>query len=142
MCLSDKQLQESYNCIKKHFGLSDTELLSNKKVMNMFEIFADVDTWSKFIRTRDVYFGFRIHGCIMAIKNGVPAICIVSDSRTYELCELFKIPYIRVDKLQSTDLNFEKIYNEADFSKLNAEYPILLKRYINYLEKNGIKHKL
>lgn len=142
MCLSDKQLQESYNSIKKHFGFSDAELLSNEKIMNMFEIFSDVDTWSKFIKTRDVYFGFRIHGCIMAIKNGVPAICIVSDSRTYELCELFKIPYIRVDQLQSKDLDFEKIYNEADFSKLNAEYPVLLKKYINYLEKNNIKHKL
>lgn len=142
ICLSDKQLQESYNCIKKHFGLSDTELLSNEKIMNMFEIFADIDTWSKFIKTRDVYFGFRIHGCIMAIKNGVPAICIVSDSRTYEMCELFKIPYVRVDQLQSNDLNFEKIYNEADFSKLNAAYPVLLKNYINYLEKNGIRHKL
>lgn len=140
--ISNEQLQQSIECIKKHFSLSDLEILQNEKIMNMFEIFSSIDTWAEFVKTRDVYFGFRIHGCIMAIKNGVPAICIVSDSRTYELCELFKIPYIRVDQLQSKDLDFEKIYNEADFSKLNAEYPVLLKKYINYLEKNNIKHKL
>ena len=105
-------------------------------------MFTDINDWSDFVRTRDFNFGFRIHGSIIALKNGVPAICVVSDSRMYEMCQLYHIPYICVNQIASSDFNLEKIYNEADFSEMNKKYEQHLRNYISFLDKNGISHTL
>lgn len=134
-------LRRSAEAVKAHFGLSDYDIYENGNVKNMFNVFSDITEWENLIKTRDVSFGFRIHGSVIAIKNGVPAICIVSDSRTYELCSFLKIPFIRVDEISSDKLNFQEIYEKADFSCLNRQYPRLLRNYIDFLNKNDIRYK-
>lgn len=136
-----EELRRSSEAVKAHFALSDCDVYEDGRIKNMFAIFSDITEWEKFVKTRDVSFGFRIHGSVIALKNGVPAICIVSDSRTYELCSFFKIPFVRVNEISSDTLNFREIYEKADFSGLNREYPRLLRNYINFLNKNGIRHK-
>lgn len=132
---------DSSNIIKKHFGLNDYDILQNNSIKNMFEIFSNIHEWEQFIKTRDFTFGFRIHGSIIALKNNVPSICIVSDSRMYELCSFLHIPFVQVNQIASSELNIEQIYKDADFSELNNQYPKLLKNYISFLEKNHISHK-
>lgn len=136
-----EQFEESAEAVRKHFGLTEFDVYQNDKIRNMLEMFSSISKWEEFIKTRDFSFGFRIHGSVISIKNGVPAICVVSDSRTYELCSFLKIPFIRVDQIASSDLDIQKIYEEADYSELNKQYPKLLKNYISFLEKNGIAHK-
>lgn len=131
----------SAECIKNHFGLEEYDVYQNQKIKNMFEIFSDMQQWADFIRTRDFSFGFRIHGSIIALKNSVPAICVVSDSRMYELCRFFKIPFIQVNQITASDLNIRKIYEDADFTEMNKQYSNLLKNYVNFLNKNRIYHK-
>jgi hypothetical protein len=36
----------------------------------------------------------RIHGAVLGTLAGVPTLCMVTDSRTYELCEQMGIPYV------------------------------------------------
>ena len=138
--LTPEDFRKSAEAIQKHFGLTPYEVYGNEKLKNMFEVFTDINDWSDFVRTRDFNFGFRIHGSIIALKNGVPAICVVSDSRMYEMCQLYHIPYICVDQIASSDFNLEKIYNEADFSEMNKKYEQHLRNYISFLDKNGISH--
>lgn len=133
-------LRQSSEAVKAHFALDDYDVYENGKIKRMFLMFSDMDKWASFIKTRDVSFGFRYHGSVIALKNGVPAICIVSDSRTYELCSFFKIPFVRVDEVASDALNFPEIYEKADFSAMNREYRPLLDNYISFLNKNGIRH--
>ena len=84
----------------------------------------------------------RIHGSIVALKQGVPAIAIVPDSRILEMCQLFKIPFIKVDQMQSSDFNIERLYNDANYDDMNKAYLQLLNEYIAFLDKNGLQHKL
>lgn len=138
---SMEEYKSSLMAVRKHFGFSDYDVQQDKDIKNMFEIFSDIREWENFIKTRDFSFGFRIHGSIIALKNGVPAICVVSDSRMYELCSVFKIPFVTVQQISSEELSVEKIYNEADFSEMNKKYSNLLKNYISFLDKNNIVHK-
>lgn len=138
--LTPEDFRKSAEAIQKHFGLTPYEVYGNEKLKNMFEVFTDISDWSDFVRTRDFNFGFRIHGSIIALKNGVPAFCVVSDSRMYEMCELYHIPYICVNQIASSDFNLEKIYNEADYSEMNKKYEQHLRNYISFLDKNGISH--
>lgn len=140
MALQNSDISASVDAICRHFGLDEYDVVTNDKIRHLFHIFSDMNKWAEFIKSYDVAFGFRIHGNIIALKNGVPAIDIATDSRVYEMCELFKIPYVRVNQFDSTELNFNKIYEQADFSEMNKQYPVLLQNFINFLDKNNIKH--
>jgi hypothetical protein len=55
--------------------------------------FYDARSWMDFMRRFDFVVGSRFHGAMLAIQAGVPAACIVHDSRTAEMCETMAIPY-------------------------------------------------
>lgn len=57
----------------------------SNNVFELMDYFAD--------RT-DFMIGTRIHGTVLGLSAGIPSICMVIDSRTYELCEQMNIPYI------------------------------------------------
>lgn len=135
-----KELNSSIENIKSTFGISKFEIITNSKIRKMFEMFIDVDKWGKFIRTRDFCYGMRIHGSVVAIKNGIPAIPIVPDSRILEMCQLFKIPYLKVSDIESSKFSLQKLYEEADFTEMNKIYPKLLENYISFLNKNDVEH--
>ena len=126
--------------LAEHFGISLNRVLFDNKIKNMVEIFTNIKEWEDFTKTRDLNFGFRIHGSIISLKQGVPALPIAPDSRISEFCDFFKIPYLKVNTISSEDFNLRKFYEEADFSAMNKVYPKLLKNYISFLNKNGIKN--
>lgn len=103
-------------------------------------VFFNVDGWLEFYKKFDFAIGCRIHGIIMALQAGIPAVCIAHDSRTLELCETMKIPHIRSDQLQggvsygALDYLFEKFYpEEFDNNRLS-----LWGRYLDFLDANQV----
>lgn len=125
--------------LNERYGVSYFSQIFNSKLRNLFEVFTNIDTWMGFIRTKDFVFGSRIHGAVMAIKAGVPAFPIAFDSRIKELCDLFKLPYIRTDEISCDEYHIQKIYEETDFSEMNKVYPVLLNNYLDFLKKNGVE---
>ncbi len=135
-----KDIKPSMKYIKKMFGISYKDMLFNNKVQNLFEIFLNINKWEDFIKTRDFVFGMRIHGSIIALKQGIPAMVIAHDSRLVEMCDLFNIPYIRIDKMNAENFNLQKFYEESDYTLMNKNYNKLLENYIAFLDKNEIQH--
>ena len=125
-------IADNYN---NRFNLPETFLKQKKMVC-----FTNVDKWEEYLQQIDLSFGLRIHGTIISLKSGVPAIIVAHDGRTREMAEFFSIPHISVSDLCTNNLTIEKIYEKADFSKINREYHKLLKNYIDFLNKNGISH--
>lgn len=58
------------------------------------QVFFDIPTWMDYYRRFDFVLGLRIHGAMLALQAGVPALCIVHTSRTLELCETMCVPYV------------------------------------------------
>lgn len=56
--------------------------------------FYDVPEWIEFLRAFDFVVGTRIHGVVLGLQAGIPALCVVSDSRTRELCETMAVPHV------------------------------------------------
>jgi Polysaccharide pyruvyl transferase len=54
--------------------------------------FLDVPAWLEFLRGFDVSIGARIHGALLAVAAGIPAVCVVHDDRTRELAETCALP--------------------------------------------------
>lgn len=56
--------------------------------------FADVEAWMDFSRTCDLSIGMRIHGTMVPLQAGTPAILVGHDSRTSGLAETMSVPWI------------------------------------------------
>jgi hypothetical protein len=107
------------------------EMLLNNKLF----FFNNMDKWRNFDKNFDFYIGSRVHGAIMAINSGLPAIVTNGDSRAKEMCNLFGIDCYGV----SADEDLLKLYNSIDVEKINKKYPILFDNFDNWLNKNGLK---
>ena len=59
-------------------------------------LFYDIPVWSDFFQRENIDFsiGERIHGNLIALLNGVPAVVCPHDTRTRELAEFFEIPMV------------------------------------------------
>lgn len=57
-------------------------------------VFFDIPSWMEHYRRFDLVIGARIHGVMLALQAGIPGICIAHDSRTLELCQVMKVPYV------------------------------------------------
>lgn len=86
------------------------------------------DAWFKTIGSHDFVFGARLHGCIAALIQGIPAVMLARDIRVAEIATFYKIPYIKYEDIGT--LTIQEIYDQADFTEFNDLYA---KRFDNFL---------
>ena len=95
-------------------------------------IFSNIEEWKNFVKNFSFAVGYRLHGTILAINSGVPALCMNGDSRATEMCEFLKIPH-------NPNLNIQKerdiidIYEQLDYTELNNNYPKLYDNFVNFI---------
>lgn len=81
--------------------------------------------------------GTRIHGTILGLIAGLPSLCLVIDSRTYELCEQMSIPYINCMevpiKFDTKKELLEIFLNNLDATKLDGLKKVIDKNQKKYL---------
>lgn len=103
-------------------------------------VFFDVPAWMEFYRKFDFVVGTRIHGVMLALQAGIPAMCVAHDSRTLELCQTMKIPHVRhldvASGLSRDDLN--RLF-DFDPSAFDENRKLLAHRYSNFLRSNGLR---
>ena len=102
-----------------------------------YHIFSDIAGWKNFVKNYKFAIGNRVHGSILAINSGVPALCLNADSRATEMCQFLKIPHNPKLKIKRKT-NLLKIAEEVDISDLNNSYPALYDNFINFLHANKL----
>jgi hypothetical protein len=103
--------------------------------------FFDLEDWFGFMKGFDLAFGSRFHGNIAALLMGVPALNMVFDTRTRELCEYLNLPFMHLKNF-STQTSLRELHDAADFSLFNATYPAKYQVYRSFLLKNGLETTL
>ncbi len=127
--------------LKETYGLAD---FSRKSFLehvrkNMY-VFFDIASWMDFISEHDFAIGTRFHGNLIALLSGIPSILFAHDARTREMAEFFGMPFVDIRKVEKIDL--EKIYGEADLVSLEVRYQYLYRKYVEFLNENGLEHTL
>lgn len=97
--------------------------------------FFSAAAWLEFVRRFDFVIGTRIHGVMLALQAGIPALCIAHDSRTKELCETMKVPHVTVAEVgagvKRDDLprlfKFDPDEFDSNRARLAGEYHKFLK---------------
>ena len=103
-------------------------------------VFFSVPDWIDHLRTFDFVVGTRIHGTVVALQAGVPALCVVHDSRTLELCQTMGIPYVLADAvLQGVDRDTLLSHFRFDPDAFDANRRRLAAAYVAFLERNGLR---
>lgn len=96
--------------------------------------FAGMELWKRFVSKYKCCISYRMHGGILALNAGIPAIVLNKDLRATEMCDLFKIPHFP----QFDHIHWKELYEQADFTPLNKAYPLLYRSFMGWLDKNGI----
>lgn len=101
--------------------------------------FTNAKQWFVSLEAFDFSIGTRIHGNIAAILAGTPALTIAIDTRTLELAEYFKIPYIKLADLNE-ETTLESLYVKAteEMPNFYENYDNVLKDYLRFFEKNNV----
>ena len=103
-------------------------------------VFFDVAEWMAHCREYDFVIGTRIHGTMVALQAGTPALCIVHDSRTLELCETMCVPHVHAEAVRDgiTRDGLIRLF-EFDPKIFDENRRRLCANYVSFLECNGVK---
>lgn len=99
-----------------------------------------VAEYERLVRRLDLVLGYRLHGNLMALANGTPAIYFTYDSRTVEFAETFQIP--SVDVFGDQPFRLEDYWDQALFDRFNAAYARTYGAMSAFLSENKVAHKM
>jgi hypothetical protein len=117
----------------------DPEMEEIYKTRSIFTGIRAVD-YDMHVRNFDVVFGTRLHGNAMAAACSVPAITLTFDLRVQEVYDFWRLPAIRVEEAES--LSAREIYERADFEEFNRRIGFVYHNFREYLEANGVPHRM
>lgn len=139
----EKGAREAVNDILNHlrFEQGDKTLKAVRKLyLERTVAFPHMRDWEDFSATLDFVIGFRLHGNIVALHQGVPGVFITCDSRVQEIVDVWKLPYVKTSQIM--DLDIRKLYEKADFSNFKNQYDFMHNKWVNFFKKNKAEHTL
>jgi hypothetical protein len=92
------------------------------------------------MRAQDLAIGYRLHGNLMGLANGVPAIYFTYDSRTVEFAETFAIPSFNV--FAGKPFVLEEFWQQSLFDRFNRAYHQRHRDMRLFLDENDIPHSM
>jgi Polysaccharide pyruvyl transferase len=100
--------------------------------------FLDPRTWIDGLRGYDFSFGTRIHGNIVALLAGTPAVVLAHDARTLELAEYHQIPRRTLTDPDAIDA--AELYASANWAGLNAGHAARWATFAAFLARHDLSH--
>lgn len=120
-------------------GMNIVDWINQERI----RLLADMWDWQHSIQNEDISFsyGTRIHGNIMSILSGVPALIVNIDARVKEMAEFYEIPnidYQQAMKIKERGNDIYNLYLNTDYSKFNQHYIKKYEAFRKFLLKCGI----
>jgi len=101
------------------------------------DVVADYDT---VVRQQELVSGYRLHGNLVALANGIPSIYFTYDSRTQEFVETFAIP--AHDIYSEKEFVLADYWDQARFERFNLTYSQRYRDMAAFLTESGVRHKM
>jgi hypothetical protein len=103
-------------------------------------VFFNPAEWKAFIAKGFAFaVGTRLHGAIIALNAGVPALVTNGDMRAKEVTEYFGIP-LRPG-ICGLDFDLRELYEQLDIDTMNRRYKAVFTDYCRWLRLNGLKYR-
>jgi polysaccharide pyruvyl transferase WcaK-like protein len=107
----------------------------------------ELEPYLRLIETSCGALGWRLHGTMLHLAHGSPALLLADSSRSASFCEMFGLPivhspdHVRLDDTTMSDL-LDRFFDDATFALLAKRYRPLRAEMIRLLEANGLQHNL
>jgi polysaccharide pyruvyl transferase WcaK-like protein len=134
---ANAQLKNEIATVTQIFGVADLASITADYLRSRLRIFFDVDVWTSSMRTMSASIGSRFHGNVAAILAGTPALFLAHDMRTQELCELFKFPYVTINRPYAPDELLELLLNSG-YSDFIRKMKVVQTEWKLFLNRNGM----
>lgn len=123
----------------RKYSLKEVQMLAKNRI----KLFPDMVVWKNYIQNAGFQFSFgsRIHGNIMPILAGIPAVVYACDARTREMAEFFDIPMVIPGKANEK-IDLYQLYQTVDYSKFNQKIGTRFDDFERFLQKHGIVKKM
>jgi len=133
--LSKEELQKCRNYIRPNLNADQFKAWCNTHG----NLFFDVPAWLEHYRRFDFVVGLRLHGTMLALQAGVPALCIAHDARMLELCRTMHVPHVLPAQIER-GISVRDLYQLATFDAdaFDANRRELCRKYVNFLRGNGV----
>lgn len=99
-----------------------------------------VADYERLVRTQNWVLGYRLHGNLMALANGVPSVYFTYDSRTAEFAETFQIPSF--DVFSGREFVFDEYLDQSLFDRFNRAWFAVYRETQVFLSENGVDHRM
>jgi hypothetical protein len=100
--------------------------------------FQDPIVWRRFMAEQEFCAGSRLHGTIVALAAGTPAMLFTHDSRTREVAEYHAIPFRSLREKGTWDL--AELHDALDLEPMNRLRAENFDRYLRFVEHNDLPH--
>ncbi|GAA0589623.1 hypothetical protein GCM10009416_30240 [Craurococcus roseus] len=104
-------------------------------------VFFSVEDWVGCMGTMSASLGSRFHGNVAALLAGTPALFLVHDMRTLELCELLRVPHLVLDRAVPAEETVERLL-AADYRPFARQFERLMMEWRLFLHRNGLGSEL
>lgn len=95
--------------------------------------------WFEIVGKSDFVFGPRLHGCVAALIQGIPAVMLARDLRVKEIAGFYDIPFLTY-KEAGTVAKLESLHEKADYSRFEDTYKQRYSNFVSFVETLGLKH--
>lgn len=133
-----REMQAAYDALikDKWFTGPDDPLIDIYRTKMFFGPFPQA--YEDLVKQLDLVVGFRLHGNVMALANGVPAVYVVYDMRMREVVQHFDVPAYEI--MDEKPFSLEELYTQARFDRFNARYREAYRHMAAFLDANGVAH--
>jgi hypothetical protein len=134
--ISPNDISEIYQSSLHYPGYANCFIQALRR--DKVKAFCNMDDWKRFIQTEKIELsvGTRVHGSIMAMNAGVPAVCTAGDSRALEMCSYLGMPHMSGALGLHTPLQmFHESFNPLS---VKDKYLEVFKTYKSWLVQNSL----
>ncbi|MDJ1159979.1 polysaccharide pyruvyl transferase family protein [Chelatococcus sp. SYSU_G07232] len=137
-----EQKEEAFATLKANKWVSEWYLDETMEKLHRERLFYSdvVADYEALVQQKDLVLGYRLHGNLMALSNGTPAIYFTYDSRTVEFAETYQIPSF--DVFSGKDFVLEDYWDQSLFDKFNRAYHHTYREMRQFLVENGADTKM
>jgi polysaccharide pyruvyl transferase WcaK-like protein len=137
-----EQKEEAFAALKANKTVKDWYLDETMEKLHRERLFYSdvVADYENLVQQKDLVLGYRLHGNLMALANGVPSIYFTYDSRTVEFAETYQIPSF--DVFSGKEFRLENYWDQSLFDKFNRAYHHTYREMRQFLVENGADTKM
>jgi polysaccharide pyruvyl transferase WcaK-like protein len=137
-----EQREEAFAALRANKWVSEWYLDETMEKLHRERLFYSdvVADYEALVQQKDMVLGYRLHGNLMALANGVPSVYFTYDSRTVEFAETFQIPSF--DVFSGKPFRLEDYWDQSLFDKFNRAYHHTYREMRQFLVENGVDTKM